>query len=515
MKPRDGGPAPRWAAPAFFFFFAYFFILVWNDRSLHPAAGYQPVLLLYPAFLLVDVLLTVILVWAWSRRLDRADSRVAYVLIAAMLLHMIAWAHLFSDHFWAFRGVGFLGGFFPPLWFGCLALMHPAYARPFVQRISRAGERIRLSPRALTPIAAAALIALFWTLRSHHITRDGVDWIQRTAQPVWHLYLREPLTIGLYRWTWLAVKRIAPVTPYDVIAALSVAAGAWACLMYWFTLRRMALSPRACAAGVMLAATTGGWMILNFGHIEVYPVLVAGLMTAFYFAARYLRDGRGALAVGAALSVVFLLHLSTGWLLPAFIALPFIARGREGCRDALVLAGVFAAIQLAFWGALIVFAYGADLSRFLARLYETFHVGPDRAMFASRLILLHPWRLMDLANEYVYLMTPALILLPLTIRRAMRRPRRQHLFWALCFVMYGAYSFFWNADRGFPEDWDLFSPLAMISVLFTVNLLLSDDDLSEDRGVLIAAYLTAMASAPLAIAQIAYHHFVSFRPPAM
>ena len=43
-----------------------------------------------------------------------------------------------------------------------------------------------------------------------------MDWILRTSRPVWHLYLREPLTIGLYRAVYLLTGSF--LTPREIIS---------------------------------------------------------------------------------------------------------------------------------------------------------------------------------------------------------------------------------------------------------------------------------------------------------
>ncbi len=357
---------------------------------------------------------------------------------------------------------------------------------------------------------------LFWALRSKNISRDGQDWILRTIHPVWHLYMREPLTIGLYRLVFCIARPLTYCTSYHVIAGLSMVSGVWGLFWYDRFLKDKCGDTHERILGWLLLLSTGGLLVLFFGHMEVYPILIGGLFPTFYFANRYLTGQVGIVPVALFFSIAFLLHLSAGWLLPAFLLLPFFKRKRTSTAwDCFLFLALYGSVQILFWTFLFTIYYGADPARFFARLHETFFVGPDRAMFLPVSVWFHPWRLWDLCNEYLYLSIPSILLTPIAMCAWFRRRRREDGFWILAFAGYFVYSAVWNPDRGFPEDWDLFSPLTLLSLYLLIHMLIgadrspnqsNDSEPSIHNRTCLYVYLVSMGTFPFALAQIWYHH---------
>lgn len=409
---------------------------------------------------------------------------------------------------WPLRTVNLHNPWLGAAWVGLgLFALHPAARDWLVRAYRAAGERLPALPAKIAALAAAG--ALFWLLRSRHITRDGFDWIQRAAEPVWHLYMREPLTIGLHRLAYLIMHPLTGWSPRDVIALLSAAAGVTAMVFLHRLIRESFRPPAARLSAWLAALSSSGMTITFFGHIEVYPVFMAGLLGTLWAARRYL-DGRGGIAaVSAALSVAFLLHLSAGWLLPAFLALPFV-RERENhrpWRDLGTGALIFLSGQAVFWTGLVASKYGASPSAFLSRLHETFFVGPDRAMFIPPEYWFAPWHLWDLVHFGMYAAMAGMALAPLSLVFLNRRPSRENIFWTALLAGYCGYVFTWNPDRGYPEDWDLFTPAVPLLLWFNLNAMLRAE--ADERGP-VSVYLVCMGVLPFVIGQIGYHHTTPF-----
>lgn len=472
--------------------------------ALHPAQA---------AFLL-ELLVLLQLLAAWRLHPSKAFAAVAYLLVALMAFRYVYGVVGNAGLFWCFRideSLGALGYGFPLLWFtGSVIALHPACFHFFKQKSPQWGAWLAARQRWVVPLVLLGMVLLFALLSSRHITRDGMDWVQRIRlADEWHRYLRSPLIIGLYRLAYWSADQLAPVHPLRVIAGLSIASGVWGLWWVWQWTRLRAMSPWHTALTLGLLIASGGWFMLYFGHIEVYPILLAGWMPLFYYTERYARGG-SAVWVGGWLAVSFALHLSTGWLLPAFLLLPILLNGvRKSGPDLLGLWGAFVALQALFWGWLIVFEYGASLSAFGARLHETFFVGLDRAMFVPA----HAWfdlrRLWLLLNEYLYLSPGLLMLLPLTLARAVHGRDAVTRFWLLAAGFYAAYSFFWNPDRGFPEDWDLFSPLTPLVAFATLHIAFTPRA-DEPEGNEAPLYLAIVGTLPFALQQVAHHHLTSF-----
>ena len=354
------------------------------------------------------------------------------------------------------------------------------------------------------------LAACFILFRSHHISRDGNDWIERTLQPIWHLYVREPLTIGLYRAVYLALQPWISLSTKDVIAAVSFGSGLAALVLFHRTTCVLTVGGFDRMLSWLIVLASGGMMIVFFGHIEVYPVLIAGIFATTYCAARYMQERSGIIPLALALSITFLSHLSTGWLLPAFFLLPWRRRESSTSRaaDGLKLICVFGLVQALFWTGLVWWRYEGNLARFLARLFEYFHAGLDHAMFLPAAYWFDRWHLLDLAHEAIYLSLAGLILLPFSIYAAIRHVRRETWFWGGMLLGYSLYMFFWNPDRGYPEDWDLFSPILAPLVLFQIHTLLGGTESPSQARRWV--YLVTLGILPFVLGQIAYHHTVPF-----
>ncbi len=471
----------------------------------------------YLLFAFFEAILTLLLISAWRDHSERLPWVHSYLFFTLMFIRLASRFLANVSIFWAFRtgavyspDIGFIG-------YLCIIALHPnAYL--WMQNSSRNFKQW-FNPYRMTFLFS--LLALFilscFLFRSFHITRDGYDWIDRSTKAVWHLYMREPLTIGLFQfianiaWNWWGI------TSFAAIGFVSIAAGVW-----WIVWANLLIMDKWSddfdrLLAWLLVASSGGIMILFFAHIEVYPVFIASLMPFFYYAHRYLQGKSGAIPVVLSFSIAFLCHLSAGWLLPAFVLLPLLCQKNNAkAKDFALFIGLFGLIQAMFWGFLIVVYYEASLSLFLTRLHETFFVGLDRAMFLPHGYWFQSWHLIDLANAYIYYSLPCCLLLPVLLIRKPSIPSRETCFWIIAAGVYFLYSFSWNPDRGYPEDWDLFSPFATIAVLLVLHLLLpvvkkaskKDGGRSEQANSII--YITAVGTIVFTCSQIYFHHIIPF-----
>ncbi len=419
----------------------------------------------------------------------------------------------------------------PPLGFIWYAIgivgLHPQVLSLLRERFNRPAPPAPTRRWVQIAVCGALLLTLFWALRSTNWSRDGVDWILRTQEPVWYLYMREPLTIGLYRALYLALQPVFRLSSLTVIALISVVSGVWS--LFWFDrlFREAFRDGFSVFVGWLTIAASGGMLLLFLGHIEVYPVFVAGLAPCLYTARGYMAGERGIVGVGLCFSILFLLHLSAAWLLPGFLLLPFLrCERRAPWKDLAIFAGLFAVVQLSFWGLLLQTYYGGDVKEMAERMYVTFFVGLDRAMFLPATAILHPRHISDLLNEYFYLSPLAAFLLPFALLSLVRARQRASLFWLILFVGYFSYTICWNPDRGFPEDWDLFSPLVPLALFMPLHLLSIREDgrdvtqptegqlsfrwTSDRAGFVDVIYLAAAGTLPYVCAQVWYHHTVLF-----
>ncbi|MFB3789204.1 MAG: hypothetical protein ACE15F_22830 [bacterium] len=484
---------------------------------IHPA---YPIPRFAPGLLAgLDALISLQLILAWQVKEGRFSIARLYLLLVLLLIRLTFWLFPGSFGFWGFRA-----GLVMNPWLGLLvygpgaAGLHPSAYEGYLRACGFVEKRSTVIKCLLLAGWLMLSAVAFWSLPSTHITRDGFDWIQRTTQPVWHLYVREPLTIGLYRLVFLIAWPWWEMTSYRVIATLSVLAGMWWASWYGVFLREKALDAAGRGLAWLLAVSSGGMAVLFFGHIEVYPIFLAGMMPVFYFAQRYLNGRGGLLPVAVCFSIAFLLHLSAGWLLPAFLILPFCReKAEKPFGEAAQFWGVFAAAMVLFWGSLVYFCYDGGVLQLLARIHEDFNTGPDRAMFLPSWLWFHRARLLELLNSYVYLSVPALILIPITLAALPAGFKKETIFWAMLAGGYLLYSFFFNPDRRFPEDWDLFSGLVLFTILLQVHAMLAP---GKDKAAALEhrqslVYLASMGALGYAAAQVWYHHTVPFIPPTL
>jgi hypothetical protein len=217
-----------------------------------------------------------------------------------------------------------------------------------------------------------------------------------------------------------------------------------------------------------------------------------------------------------AFSLAFVSHLSAGWLLPGVCCVPLLSSHSKKIRDLFLLILIFTIFQCLFWGGLIVWKYDGSLSAFLARLYQTFHVGLDRAMFIPPNAWFESRHIQDWVAVYLYFMPGMILLLPIVGWMSYKNPRSLFSPWVFMWLGYFVYTFCWNPDRGYPEDWDLFSAITALSIPVILTLLLSkqtDDNLEEHEQVSISLYLITVGFLPFTIAMIWFHHtqrFISF-----
>jgi len=443
--------------------------------------------------ILLEGIITTQLIMAWFAAHGRFPAGQALLLTALFALRLSYRSYLDPDAAWGLRSGNVQNPVLGVLWFGLGTLaLHPSvYA--YVRQRCQAGFAWNRTTRNLALGGWLLLWAfLSWAMLSKNISRDGHDWILRTAKPEWTHYLREPFTIGLYRLTYLLGQTVMDWSTDQTIALLSILAGVWG--FYWYHRILLEMYPDLFSRilGWSAALASGGMMVLFFGHIEVYPIFIATLLPTFYLVQRYFQGKIGILFPAGAFSIAFLFHLSAGWLLPAFILLPF------------------------FYG------YGGNVLYLLSVLYENFFVGQDHAMFLPAWAIFHPLHLRDLLNEYIYLSAAGFFLFPFAVLVLMRKYNGEGWFYFISVCGYAAYTLLWNPDRGFPEDWDLFSAIVPLLILFELRVLVRGESLGsagppvpDQRAKFVEAgrewvYIAALGTLPFSCSQIWYHHTVPF-----
>lgn len=453
------------------------------------------------------------LIYAWYLQWNRLRYPVLYVLCALFFFRMIYFLPDASASPWYIRSNSTLTPALVIVFYliGIVGL-HPSvmsflrYQSMMVHSYSKMVRVIILS------ICFIGFTECFWLFQSVHITRDGFDWIERTTQPVWHLYMREPLTIALYRLVYLFGNQWTTLSSHDAIALCTILTGVGGLFFYHQFLRCFTHDCFNVLLGWMLLFSFGGLTVLFFGHIEVYPIFCAFLFLTFYCMQKYLNHEWSIYPAAVAFSLAFVSHVSCGWLLPALFSLSFVKKNNHQWKDGLKFGLIFFLLQSMFWGTLIFWKYDSSISIFLARLHQTFNVGLDRAMFIPPEFWFSAIHLQDWFSVYLYIMPGGVMLLPIVIYLWSKNQTRITWLWFGVFAGYFVYTFCWNADRGYPEDWDLFSPITAVSIPFILKVFFHqyEKELDHSNPFIVCLYLASVGFIPFTLAQIWFHHTQRF-----
>ena len=381
--------------------------------------------------------------------------------------------------------------FYTPRWFGVpvrivwaqalLLLLHPQMFPPVRETIGQAFAFLRSRnyfQSKIIVILSMAGMAL-WLLRSQNISPDGYDWLKHSVYPKdWVHYLREPLGTFLFRvWVYWGMEWYR-LEPYISLTVLIIACGLITTVLLVQVLRSL-LAPEEVGLATALLLGSYGYTQIFVGNIEIYALLHTAFVVFLWISIRYLRQGASAAWVGVIFGVMFCVHLSAGWWLPALIALPFLKERTSESPSPwtsfyLKAGSAMAVVLIAFWGFVMVYGYGGNIFAMWNHFWsdQVMRVGTDAAMFRPAQDYVRLDYYMTMLNEYYCMMPGMFLLLPalLVVFRPRRMGNRLDAWFMLLTGFYLVYSLTWRPDRHFPYDWDLFSALTIPMI---VNLVMA------------------------------------------
>ncbi|NPU96235.1 MAG: hypothetical protein HPY51_03345 [Candidatus Omnitrophica bacterium] len=329
-------------------------------------------------------------------------------------------------------------------------------------------------------VTGLALGVGLWLLRSHNISPDGYDWLKHSMVPHnWTRYLREPLGTMIYRltvWSGWECFRWEPVISIALVTILCGLVTTW--IMVRIFRRLFPAGPVGISMAFLVSCC--GYTQVFAGNIEVYALLLTGLACFLWAGVVYLQGGCPAGMPGVVFGGMFCLHLSAGWWIPAFLALPFLRNAmnstpRPPFGELLKSLAAFYAVVIPFWLFLLIYGYRGDTQAMWDHFWgdEVMLTGTDRAMFHKLETYLTPDYYIMQLNEYFYMM-PAGVLLFLTLLPVIPRARAWHplqTWFGLLAGFYLVYSIVWRPDRPFPADWDLFSGLTIPAAIVLLQFM--------------------------------------------
>ncbi len=407
------------------------------------------------------------------------------VMVPAILISLFIAIGLLIDmprSFWAYIVPRYLSVSVRVVWMQLtFLLLHPDVFRHVCRWCSNAHEWLKSNGYYGWKIWVPALIVgmLLWLIRSQNISYDGYDWLLVTVLPKhWILYLREPLSLLILRGATFWGAKLFHWGPYCSITVVTIACG----ILTTILLSRVVswLAPKPYAAMILvLAASCGGYTQIFAGNIEVYAILHLGLAFYLFTAMKYVRDGWPGWAPGIAFGMLFCIHLSAGWWLPAFLLLPWLKIVKNGAQqNSLFDAGIYYLASLAFVVAFFSFlaqhGYDGNFIQLFGHFFsdQVMYVGTDAAMFRPASDYFTWDYYMDMANEFFYL-APAAVILFVVLLVSIHRwgGFDPALAWiSVIAFWYFIYTITWRPDRLFPMDWDLFSGLTIPAVLLIGGL---------------------------------------------
>ena len=455
---------------------------------------------------------------------DPAERRYAGLLLAlaalVALLHVLGAGPLRST-FWGVHFYGFLPAWALPAGLALLAVsaalaLSGALDRAIAGLPDPGGWSARRRATGATLLAVASG-ALFWLLRVRHTFLGDGNPLSANLARGERFHPHEPLTVFLHHQVYVLSRGLF-ATPgrdpaevaWDTVALGSVLAGALFVLVAWALAVELAAARgesqnRAPVALTFLVLLAQGYVLLFFGYVENYTFQTLAIALYLLLALRFLRGAAPLLAPAGVLVLGVCLDLSTVILAPSLLVLAAygFARRRAGAtlRD-LALGAAFAAGAAAALSAL------GDGYSLLGTLRDVLHLAArghgaqafDTGYLFSRV------HLRDFANEQALIgplaallfVPAALAAAPALIRSAASpapRTAASAARWTAGFLAaaglaaLGAAWITGDLNLGYPRDWDLFAPFAIVYTAAGLWLLLAAVERAAVAGRLLALAL--------------------------
>lgn len=431
-------------------------------------------------------------------RMKLFNLAVVCICLCLLFVHLLT-SFSFSNWLW---GVNYLY-FFPPFFRWSVTLLGiiicvPPIARILFRLLKNLSFFIRLKKlkkidrRVWYGLASFISFVPFWLLRSKtHFLGDGYLLINSFD-------IGSPLSSRRLLYTDIN-KLLNSVFGWDgattcaFVSCLSGVLFVFGVLLLGDFLTKDKLK-RALVWGLLLSI---GAMELFFGYVEVYSLLVIGILYYLLFSLYYLNH-RCSLAIPAIVLVIaFFAHDSAICLLPSFIYL-FLFMGKNTFRKdddkgvskkALFLTSILISLYVTFYG-IFTFFYRHSQAILARKIYKG--LGPvsllwnklwlfftglmpikQNALESGEHTLFSFVHLSNIMNEHILIAPVGLLLCGLVImligwKRIFRN--QIALFLGIASVLYFLLSLTYNPLNGASRDWDVFTPAGLLYTVLAVYL---------------------------------------------
>ncbi len=321
---------------------------------------------------------------------------------------------------------------------------------------------------------------VMWLLRSQNLSPDGYDWLKHSVfEKNWTRYLREPLgTFILRTWVywgmdWFHLAPHTSITLLTIVCGLIGSAFLYRVLQEWIDL------PYVNPVFALIVGSFGYTQVFT-GNIEIYALLQLGLVLFLCAVMLYQKGRYSAWHVGIWFGILFCIHLSAGWWIPAFLLFPLLKYDRHEISlwlpDIAKAVSSMAFVCLAFGLFVLGYGYQWDIAAIHKHFWsdQVMLVGTDAAMFRPLSDYGDPEYYLTMVNEYYFMFSGGCILVLTLICGLpyLSLPSKKAVWVLLLAGFYFVYSLIWRPDRHFPADWDLFSGLTLPAILFLSFLLI-------------------------------------------
>lgn len=404
-----------------------------------------------------------------------------------------------------------------------------------LKRRRAAGNRRPIRVPHWPALAVLGALLYAYLLRDHAIWSDGWGILGFTRnygrlgpegfrEPLFNLFFREAsrplMAMGLHAGQAVGLFNTIGTIPVFV--------------MFHLQMRHWNYTSRQLAAGWLLIASTLGITQMALGHIELYPLLIAGMVGTIY-AGLGAMEGRWSPAWPSIIFAIVLAgHLSAIFILPALLAMLWLRAVPEGRLLGPVDRPVLAqgCLHLLGWGLLIhgplwlglmvglerptplgiVAAVGGSLNTGSENL--TF-IGSDAPTLVAQIRqILGAENLFKVFQALFYLAGGTLLACIAALfarafgwRPAQQAGRPDPRTAAALWVAFGGYFFYtltWHADWLWMEDWDLFSGIAPLALYLALRMLMPARGVTRVPFHLLAP--AAVFALALSVSQHEYNH---------
>ena len=368
-----------------------------------------------------------------------------------------------------------------------------------VSRKVSENESLRLSVRRILEskilqfVAWLLLLSTFWLLQTTVILGDGIDIVRNLDTPAYtstRWYLSYQIISIFYR----VVGKNLGFSALESLRLISSLSGATTAILTLKIADELFDDRMNKLLYAWLFPSAYGVIQLWFGYAEIYPVVTLGWAILIW---AYLRviNGKMSLRLASVLTgIVYLLYLGNVLIVPAYVFLLFVTLRRypdvKSRVYELALSGVFLLGPILllifykfnprtfykFWQSQVA---SSNIVRGTssASIFYSVHALISRQHLIE---ILSEWSLLDSTGFVMLLVSPVLWLCLKNGRTQINRTKL-----VLLLVITGpyiAYSFLMEPLLGYPQDWDLFSYIALfISLCGQYLFLLSREHLPGFR----------------------------------